>query len=64
MSTTAPGTTTPPVCVYEREVHDACRFETSCGHTFHLTPGGDLYDYCPHCGKLIEENLVEPQATD
>lgn len=46
-------TVPPPACTYENQGSN--HFTTGCGHDFWLDDGLDLYDFCPHCGKTIEE---------
>jgi len=47
------------VCVYTHEPDDTLTFETGCGEQFRLDAMLELYDFCPYCGKPIEQRESE-----
>lgn len=61
----SPETTAPlPVCIYEYEPDDTLYFETGCGKQFVLDAMLELYEFCPYCGKPIEERVSESEPAE
>jgi hypothetical protein len=48
-------------CIYE--LSDG-PFLTGCGHEFYLDAGQSLFDFCPHCGRPIEEVTPETKGEE
>lgn len=53
----------PAACVYVPP-NDGNMWLTGCGHEHHKDADLDLYDFCPYCGKPVEEGTANLGCDD